>query len=210
VPDAAPSLADLSPMLATARADPFDDPQWLFEPKHDGYRLLAETGRALRLQTRNGHDATAWFPELREPLMRLADGRHILDGEVCVLDAIGRSDFELLHARAKRRGWKPGDPEVVYCVFDVLVHRGRAVLQRPLWERKGLLASMLEQPPPNVLLVGEIAGEGRAMFAAACELRLEGIVAKMRKSTYQPGERSRDWLKIKRPDAVPPERFKRR
>lgn len=195
-------------MLATARANCFDDPDWMFEPKYDGYRLLAETGQRLRLQTRNGHDATAWFPELHRPLTGIG-GRHIVDGEVCVLDSTGRSDFVPLHARAARRGWKQGDPEVVFCVFDVLVLDGQSVMQEPLQRRKLLLAKVMRGPVANMLRVQHLVQDGKAIFAAACDLQLEGIVAKRLKSVYQPGARSLDWLKIKRPGAVPPERFRR-
>ncbi len=99
-------------------------PGWHFEIKYDGYRLLASTGAAPQLKSRNGANATIWFPELVEALAALPAGS-IIDGEVCVLDDIGRSDFERLHARARRKGWYRGADPVAYCVFDLLVGKGK-------------------------------------------------------------------------------------
>nr|WP_231942750.1 hypothetical protein [Cupriavidus taiwanensis] len=93
-----------------------------------GYRLLAST-KPFRLKTRNGADATAWFPEIGHALAPLARGYHILDGEVCLLDEIGRSDFDRLPARARRRGWHRGADPVVSCVFDALIVNGKDVEQ---------------------------------------------------------------------------------
>ena len=108
-PESSPLLTALSPMLAEQVSRPFDDPGWTHEVKYDGYRMLAQVdaGR-VTLQTRNGSNATTWFPELLTVLADLPGGRHVLDGEVCVLDDYGRSDFDRLHARAKRRGFPAG------------------------------------------------------------------------------------------------------
>lgn len=85
---------------------------------------MAWTGEgAPRLKTRNGAEATRRFPEVIRGLSELPGGEHILVGEVVVLDELGRTDFDKLHARAKARGWKPGLASVVYCVFDVPVPR---------------------------------------------------------------------------------------
>ncbi|NSX14939.1 hypothetical protein HTY52_12725 [Cupriavidus taiwanensis] len=88
-------------------------PGWHFEIKYDGYRLLAATGDAPRLKSRNGANATTWFPELVEALATLPAGS-ILDGEVCVLDDIGKSDFERLHARALRKLLGEPPPGLLY------------------------------------------------------------------------------------------------
>lgn len=69
---------------------------WLYE---NGYRVLASTGPAARLKSRGGIDASAWFPEVTAAMAAMPAGS-VLDGEVCVLDDIGRSDFDRLHARA--------------------------------------------------------------------------------------------------------------
>lgn len=84
--------------------------------------MLTSTGAAVRLKSRNGANATTWFPELVDSLAELPPG-YVMDGEASVLDDIGRSDFERLHARARRKGWYRGADPVAYCVFDLLVKR---------------------------------------------------------------------------------------
>jgi bifunctional non-homologous end joining protein LigD len=208
--NAAPPLADISPMLLGERKAPFSDPDWLFSLKMDGYRLRAEAdaGKVLLL-TRGGADATRWFPEVVEGLRALPPGRHITDGEVCVLDSIGRSDFDLLHARAKQRGRKPGSAPVVYCVFDLLCYYGRNVMSEPLEVRQQLLEELWAGKPPSTLFLSSIPAKGEWLYQHALTLKLEGIVAKRLGTPYQAGERSGDWLKIRRPGAVPAQRFKR-
>ncbi|WP_310733649.1 ATP-dependent DNA ligase, partial [Aquincola tertiaricarbonis] len=189
---------------------PFSDPDWLYEIKYDGYRMLAEwDGGTVRLQSRNGTDATRWFPEVVASLACLRGGRCIVDGEVCVLDDLGRSDFNKLHARAKRRGYRAGDDVTVFCVFDLLVQDGKSMMQLPLVERKKRLAKVLAGEMPCVLPVGHFDEVGQDLYRQAVQLKLEGIVAKRMASPYVPGARSSDWLKIKRPGGTPAERFKR-
>jgi bifunctional non-homologous end joining protein LigD len=125
---------------------------------------------------------------------------------MCVLDDIGRSDFNRLHARARKRRADPDEP-VVYCVFDVLASQGRSVMDQPLTARKKLLEPL--RGLPGVLVVDQIPAEGEALYGYVLSLKLEGLVAKRMDSKYRPGVRSLDWLKIKRPGAVPAERFKR-
>ncbi|MGH6627707.1 MAG: hypothetical protein ACRECD_14410 [Burkholderiaceae bacterium] len=179
---------------------------WHYEVKYDGYRVLAGTApRALK--TRNGSDATTWFPELTTALATLPAGAHILDGEVCVLDDIGRSDFNRLHARALRRRWYPGADPVVYCAFDLLVYRGRDIRGDPIEARKRRLAQLLAGKPDGILLV-QSEEDGAWLYQCALDLHLEGIVAKRAGSQYLAG-RSPYWLKIKRPGAVLAGRFHR-
>lgn len=198
-------------MLLTERKSPFSDPGWSFELKFDGYRLLAEidAGR-VQLKSRGGADATRWFPEVAAGLAALPGGRHVLDGEVCVLDAMGRSDFDRLHARAMRRKWYAGADPVVFCAFDALVVNGRSVMAKPLAARKTALRRLLTPAPAQVLYVAGIQGEGVALYEQAVALKLEGIVAKREGSPYVPGTRSADWVKIKRPGATPAGRFSRK
>jgi bifunctional non-homologous end joining protein LigD len=187
---------------------PFSDPDWLFEIKYDGYRMLAEFGSGtVRLKTRGGTDCTSWFPEIVRALGDYQGGPYITDGEVCVLDELGRSDFNRLQDRALRRG-SAGEP-VIYCMFD-LVHAGASLTGVPLTLRKALLATLFTPKPTHDLLVVEsVPDAGRELFAAAARLKLEGLVAKQCDSEYLPGQRSSMWRKIKRPGAVPAERFRR-
>lgn len=186
----------IPPMLAALADAPFDDPDWLFEVKWDGFRVEVVVGGEVRLYTRNGHDAAAYFPRLLpEPAAWLRASEAILDGEVVALDPEGRPDFGLLQA------WITGEPEarsapLVYEVFDLLRLDGRSLLAVPLEDRKRLLRAVIVDGP-RVRYAGHVEAEGRAFYAAAVERGLEGIVAKRRRSRYEPGRRSGSWLKIK-------------
>ncbi|HWP63729.1 MAG TPA: DNA ligase D, partial [Candidatus Binatia bacterium] len=189
--------AFVPPMLATLAEQPFDDPDWCFEVKWDGFRVEAVVdGEAVRLYTRNGHDAAAYFPRLLPPPAAWLRAREaILDGEVVALDAAGRPDFDLLQARIA------GDPEarsapLVYEVFDLLHLDGRSLLDLPLEDRKDILRAVLVDGP-RIRYAGHVEADGRAFFEAAKAQGLEGIVAKRRGSRYEPGRRSPNWLKVK-------------
>lgn len=201
-------LDSISPMLLGEAKRPFDDPGWTAELKFDGYRVLAgiRDGRA-RLKSRNGADATKWYPELQS--LSALPGEPILDGEVCVLDELGRSDFNRLQDRSRRRGRPTGSEGVVYCVFDLLSHRGKDMREQPLSKRKAALKRLLSKAPASVMLVQDVPGQVPWLYTQALSLELEGIVAKRLDSQYLAGQRSDAWLKIKRPGAIPPERFKR-
>ncbi len=206
-----PPLMQLEPMLLTEAKSPWSDDGMLTEPKMDGYRLLAETdGPVVRLRTRNGADATRWYPELQS-LAGLGKRRTVLDGEVCVLDDLGRSDFDRLHARSRRRRWFPGADPVVYVVFDVLVHQGVDVRPLPLASRKALLKRLLAKPRASVMPCGHFPGtQAPQLYEAALQLKLEGIVMKRLDSPYVGGQtRTGDWVKVKPPGATPAQRFDR-
>jgi bifunctional non-homologous end joining protein LigD len=197
------------PMRATPGGKPFTSPEWLYEIKFDGYRCLARAGGAsVQLRTKNGTDCTAWYPEVSLALDKLPGGPHVLDGEACVLDDLGRSNFSRLHARAAHRSWYPGCDPVTFCVFDLLFHEGRSIMGLPLMERKARLVRLLAGVA-GVLVVGDMPAEADLFGQAVEPLLLEGFVAKRRASIYTPGVRSPDWLKIKRAGAVPPQRFRR-
>jgi bifunctional non-homologous end joining protein LigD len=194
------------------RQQPFEQPGWIYELKFDGYRLVAGVQHGqVKLATRNGADATRWFPEVVQGLSQLPGGPHVLDGEVCVLDELGRSDFNRLQDRARRRCFYPNCDAVTFCAFDLLARDGRSLISLPVEQRKLQLQELLTPTPPSVLYVGHFDAEhGRVLFEQAVhQLNLEGLVAKRLGSMYRPGERSLDWLKVKRPGAVPPERFRR-
>ena len=202
-------------LLAERKTPPSDENAYLVEIKYDGYRVLAEcgSGRPAVLRTKGGADCTGWFPEVARGLAGVAaEGRHVVDGEVCVLDDIGRSDFDALHARALRRRFTSGDLTVTYCVFDLLVLGGRSVMGLPLLERKALLRQLLSPLPGFTLFADHFTGDGMVswLFSKALELQLEGVVAKRVDSPYQPGVRSPNWVKVKRPGSVPAGRFSRK
>jgi len=200
-------LAQLEPMLLEEVDRPFNRGGWGFELKYDGWRCLAEVRDAkVAIRSRRGMDTTKWWPEVTRGLSTL-EGHHILDGEVCVLDELGRSDFDRLQTRARFKRWKEGVDPVAFCVFDILLCDGRNVMSATFRERKAMLGALLAVGREAILRVGYLETRGEWLYQQALALELEGIVAKNLESTYQPGVRSWDWLKIKRPGAVPPERF---
>lgn len=179
--------------------------------KVDGFRLLAEFGNhSATLRTRRGAVADRWFPEVVQGLAGVTGGPHITDGEVCVLDDLGISNFDRLLDRARRRRWYEGAERVTYCVFDLLMHNGQSIMDLPLHERKKRLARLLDPAPSAVLLLGHFDGGGEQLFRdAVVPLKLEGLVAKRPESLYVPGTRSPDWVKVKRKGAVRANRFNR-
>ena len=194
----------ISPMRATLATGPFDDPDWLFEVKWDGYRVEAvvREGR-VRLWTRNRQDAARYFPQLAEAPDWIEAEEAIVDGEVVALDEAGRPRFSLLQDRTGIRTWRTagsgrkGEPApIVYQAFDLLHLDGQSLLRVPLEERKRLLHARL-RPHPLVRYAGHVVAEGTAFLEAARQQELEGIVAKLRHSPYEPDRRSRSWLKLK-------------
>ncbi|WP_149135678.1 ATP-dependent DNA ligase [Cupriavidus campinensis] len=194
-------------MLLTERKAVPREAGWLYEIKFDGYRVLASTGPAGRLKSRGGIDASRWFPEVVAALADMPTGT-VLDGEVCVLDEMGRSDFDRLHARACRKGWYEGADLVVYCVFDVLVAKGKDLRATALEKRKATLGRLMRAHSDRMLHVTGTE-DGPWLYETALRIELEGVVGKRLGSTYRDGRRSADWFKVKRPGAVPPERFRR-
>ena len=191
----APMPSEIEPMAATLAEHAFSNPKWLFEPKMDGYRVLAFLQRGkVRLQSRRGNDATADYPSLLDELA--AQPREmILDGEVVACDETGRPSFDVLKTvlgdvkRSKQKG------VLQYYVFDLLWCDGRDLRGMPLHQRKALLREALA-PTANVRLVEHVEDDGRSFYDAVKQLGLEGMVAKHRDSLYE-SRRSPHWLKIK-------------
>src|SRR6478672_9678297 len=187
----------ISPMLATLVGAPFDDPDWLFEVKWDGFRVEAIVdGGSARLWTRGEQDASRYFGPFLDPPTWLDARQAIVDGEVIALDERGEPDFALLQARIKGRGATDQPTPFVYEVFDLLHLDGRSLLDEPLVERRRLLAEVL-RPDPRVRLSEHIEADGIAFFDVARKRGLEGIMAKDRRSAYVPGARSMAWQKVK-------------
>jgi bifunctional non-homologous end joining protein LigD len=210
----APMPDFVPPMLASLTEGAFDHPDWLFEIKWDGYRVQAviRDGRA-RIWTRKRVDAATYFPDLAGDAEWIDARQAIVDGEVVALDPEGRPDFSLLQDRTGLRGLEaatgrrsPDAPRLskeeraaiplAYMAFDLLYVDGRSLLDVPLVERKRMLQHVL-RPHPLVRYASHVEEHGEAFTQAAAERGLEGVVAKRRSSTYQPGKRTRDWLKVK-------------
>ena len=190
------------PMLATLVDVAFDAPGWLWEPKLDGVRMLAfiRDGKA-ELRSRRGVDVTKQYPSLVASLAAQPAATMVLDGEVCALDAAGVPRFHLLQPRINlTRGVDAAkvDAElpVVYFVFDLLYLDGYDLRAVPLRERKALLQSRL-LPKGDLRVVSHVEEHGRDLEAGARRLGFEGVVGKRADSRYEPGVRSRAWLKVK-------------
>jgi bifunctional non-homologous end joining protein LigD len=188
----------IPPMLATLIGGPFDDPDWLFEVKWDGFRMEAVVdGGSVRLWTRGEQDAASrYFGPFLDPPTWLEAKSAVVDGEVIALDDHGEPDFALLQARIKGRSKAAEATPFVYEVFDLLHLDGRSLLDEPLEERRRLLSGVL-RTDPRVRLSEHIEEEGIAFFEAARTRGLEGIMAKDRRSPYVPGKRTDRWQKIK-------------
>jgi bifunctional non-homologous end joining protein LigD len=177
-------------MLATLVSEPFDDPDWLFEIKWDGYRALCTIEeKKFSLVSRNGLDMLKRFPDLQALSGAFASLPIVVDGEIVSLDTKGRSEFQRLQESQK----KPAG--LTYVAFDLLYADGRDLRKTPLEERKSLLARLISSDD-LVLYSKHIVGRGKALFENARKNDLEGIIGKKRDSTYQE-RRSRDWVKIK-------------
>lgn len=188
------------PMLATPTAKAFDDPEWGFEPKWDGIRAIAVCGEDTRLVSRNDHDITVAYPELHALHDQVVALDAMLDGEIVAFDG-GVPSFQRLqqrmHLRDQRRvGQMALLVPVTYMVFDLLWIDGRDLTGQPLVERRRVLEEAVV-PSERIQISPMVEGDGVALFRAAAEQGLEGIMAKRLSSPYQPEARSRDWLKVK-------------
>jgi bifunctional non-homologous end joining protein LigD len=197
-----PMPSTIHPMLATAAAKAFDDPNWLFEIKWDGYRAVAfiQDGK-VRLVSRTQNDLTKQFPELADLPEFVKAKQAILDGEIVALDDQGRPSFSLMQ---QRTGFRVGrtllsahqrSVPILYYAFDLLYLDGTDLRRVPLEERKQTLQQIIEDSP-TIHFSDHYPEQGLALFEAAKQRGLEGIVAKKRTSFYEE-KRSRGWLKIK-------------
>lgn len=186
-----PMPAGIIPMLATLTDGAFDDKDWVFELKYDGYRTVAYVnGSDVTLMSRKNLPFNRKFPTVVEALQ--ATGMEaIFDGEVVALNEEGKSDFQLL------QNWQnSGKGDLVYYVFDLLWLNGYNLMELPLYERKAILKEILPEHP--VIRYGDhIEQTGSEFFDMATEQGLEGIIAKEINSPYSPRIRTKQWLKIK-------------
>lgn len=178
------------PMLATLVDEPFDDKTWVFETKWDGFRLVTEKrGDTIKLWSRNGIDVTKKYALLLPALQKIANSC-VIDGELCALDAHGRSRFQLLQNALNSK------ERLLYVVFDALFVGDTDMRETPLLERKEILKALLPRDP--LLRYSEHVAEfGKREFAEAKRANEEGVMAKRAVGLYYSGKRTREWLKIK-------------
>ncbi|MDR3468069.1 MAG: non-homologous end-joining DNA ligase [Xanthobacteraceae bacterium] len=180
----------VKPMLATLVDAPFDDPDWVFETKWDGFRLIARAAAgSATLYSRNGHDVTADYPSIAQALAACRTPM-VVDGELVALDAHGVARFQLLQ-QARRE-----PARLRYCAFDLLFLDGRDLRGLPLVERKTRLKAALPRGRA-VVYSAHVPGSGVAAFRAAEAAGLEGVIGKRADSLYHSGRRSPDWVKLK-------------
>lgn len=180
--------------LAKLASEIPDSPDWLFEMKYDGYRILAYLeGSTVRLLTRNGNDYTNRFRDAADALADWAAGRSmVLDGEMVITDATGKTDFQALQSFMKN----PKGQRLTYIIFDLLAYNGEDLRGRPLVERKETLRLLMQDAPGSLYYSQHVQGNGKQCFLAACQGGMEGIVGKRINSVYS-GTRNGDWIKLK-------------
>ncbi len=180
-----------SPMLATLASEPFDDDDWLFEIKWDGYRAIAyvKNGNA-EIISRNNNSFTETFYPIANALKSMGINA-VLDGEIVAVEKNGVANFQAL------QNWQNTPVTLQFVVFDVLWFNGYDVTSLPLTDRKALLQKILSQNDEVIKYSDYVVGKGQQFFNAAVDKGLEGIMAKKSGSIYELGARTLYWQKIK-------------
>ncbi len=183
--------AFIKPMLAKETDKPFNNKEWLYEIKWDGYRAVAEINKGdIKLYSRNGNSFNLNYPIVVNELKKIKQ-QVVLDGEIVILDENGKSDFQKLQDYENNSNYPIG-----YYIFDLLAINGKPIYDLPLIDRKKMLRKIIPKNP--VLKYSDhVIEKGIDFFTAAKEQDLEGIMAKKIASQYHPGSRSNEWLKIK-------------
>lgn len=182
---------DIKPMKATLVDEPFDDPDWLYEVKWDGYRAIAVIDKNdAELISRNNITFSKYYPINK--LLKSWKINAVIDGEILVLNDKGISDFGAL------QNWRSeADGNLVYYVFDILWYEGKNLMGLPLIQRQAILKEILPTDDDRIRQSKMFAANGIEFFSAAEKIGLEGIIAKKADSVYTSDLRSKEWLKIK-------------
>jgi len=181
----------IKPMKATLVDEPFDDPDWMYEVKWDGYRAVAFINKGdVQLISRNNLPFDKFYPINK--ILKSWKINAVIDGEILVLNDKGISDFGAL------QNWRSeADGELVYYVFDILWYEGKNLTSLPLKDRLAILKDILPTNDDRVRQSKVFEANGIEFFKAAEKIGLEGIIAKKASSVYTSDLRSREWLKIK-------------
>jgi bifunctional non-homologous end joining protein LigD len=181
------TLPRVEPIIPEVRGLPFDHPDWVFEPKYDGFRgLLHVTATTATFHSKRGRILTRFATLAEEVCDQLRVRNAILDGEVLAVNTEGHADFRLL---------RRGQGQLHYAAFDLMWLNGSDLRDLPLVIRMRRLERLIPEPTPVLSKVLTVAADGRALFEAAQRLDLEGIVAKRKADPYDPPTVT--WLKIK-------------
>ncbi|MDF2636091.1 MAG: polymerase LigD, ligase domain protein [Pelosinus sp.] len=192
----------IKPMLAKLAKLPLDDDQYSFEIKWDGLRaILYSTADQITIASRNLKDITSQYPELQQLRESLLEQQVILDGEIIAFDKKGQPSFSLLQRRMGLNSPtiiknKMIEIPITYIIFDILHLNQKSLVDLPYTERRHILEN-LNLAGANWQTPAFQQGSGKEILTAVSALGLEGIVAKRLTSSYTPGKRSGDWLKIK-------------
>ncbi len=182
----------IKPMMAKLHDGAFDDPQWIYEIKWDGYRAIADKkGDELRLYSRNGLSFNEDYAPIYDELAKKLRRNIVLDGEIVALDEDGKPRFQLLQQYGQER-----NVPICYYVFDCLYLDGKSLENKPLLERKEILKKVLPKSD-IVLYCDHVEERGKDFFEVAKKQGLEGVIAKKADSVYTEGERTSQWLKLK-------------
>lgn len=185
----APAPTFLTPMAALAVTDLPSGPEWLYELKLDGYRaLVLKNGDEVRIRSRNDKDLTRTYPAVVAAAAALSVQSATVDGEIVALDETGRPSFQSLQHRGPVG-------KIVFYAFDLLHLNGEDLTGFSLDERRDRLRSAIGGS--GLLISEDLPGTAAEVVAAVRGLGLEGVIAKRRTSTYEAGERSGEWLKLK-------------
>jgi bifunctional non-homologous end joining protein LigD len=182
----------IKPMLCTLIDKPFDDADWFYELKWDGYRAITELkNHKAAFYSRNHNSFRTMFPTIVEALEGI-EGSAILDGEVVVVNDEGQPDFQMLQNYQKVQEGTP-----IYFLFDIIYFNGHDLQDLPLEMRKTVLKNLLKKHKGTPLYFSDhIVGQGIAFYEEASKRGLEGIIAKRSQSMYEQ-RRSKQWLKVK-------------
>ena len=177
----------IAPMLCTLTKEPLDDPDYLFEIKWDGYRIISYVNKGkVRMDSRSALNYTDKYPPIAAALQKLKHNV-VLDGEAVVFNQEGHPDFDALQT------FNGHTTPISYCVFDILWLDGYDLKQLRLVKRKTILQNLIKGN--KVLKYSDSFDNGPALYKHMLDLNLEGIVAKRRDSAYIENERGNNWLK---------------
>ena len=168
-----------------------EGPDWLYELKFDGYRaLILKTADTVEIRSRNNRDLSEMYPGIKTAGARLRADNALVDGEIVALDSEGRPSFQVLQHRSAH-----ANHHIAFYAFDVLHLDGSDLLDEPLQKRRARLPKLIESS--GLMLSKDLPGRAADIVAAVRAMGLEGVIAKRRDSTYEPGERSGAWQKLK-------------
>jgi bifunctional non-homologous end joining protein LigD len=182
---------DVVPMLATLVNEPFDNENWIFEIKWDGYRAVAYCdGKNVELISRNLKPFTEKYSPVTDAFKQLKI-KAVFDGEIVAVDERGLAVFQSL------QNWQNTPVRLQYFIFDILWLDGYDLTQIPLVERKRILKEVLPEDDEVIKYSDHVVGDGKDFFGVAVSKGLEGIMAKKAISIYQIDKRTENWVKIK-------------